>query len=264
MYRFTGSLLVLFFGLSMTWAQAPAAAGSQTSAQTPAAQAPSSQQPAAQPGQPGAQPATPSTATKTPQSAQSVGGNNISGCLTETYGQFKITDTATNKSYDVMETGTPLWNDVNHVVTIQAVQDPKSAAPTVYAMKIQQAGQTCGNPQAASAQPGQTGAAATAQGTQAQSSATGAPSTTGATSTTGAASTTGTTANTTPSASTSPSSQPNANPAPAPGTGSAIGGSTGSTGSSTSTTPPPQANENKGNPNSGTTTGASNPSATPQ
>src|SRR6478672_4552426 len=135
------SLKIGLLACSLTafgWAQA-----------APQSTTPAGQQPAAaQPGQaaPGAAPAATGQASAPSQSA------NISGCMQENWGRFMVSDSATNTTYEVHGSGTPLAEHVNHVVQIKGLPDAKTAqgnATPFYVQQVQDSGQSCGTPNAA-------------------------------------------------------------------------------------------------------------------
>ena len=153
MNRFTRLMIVPVFGLTLAWAQAP----------TQQSAAPAQSAPAA-----AAQSAAPS------QQA------NVTGCLTQWFGQYSVADAASSKAWQVKGNETEFAGHENHVVKVQGLPDPKAPSPLLYAQSVQDTGQACGNVQASSTtQPGAAPAAGAATATSA--------ATTGATATPSAA-----------------------------------------------------------------------------
>lgn len=231
MNRFSGSLSVVVLGIATVWGQAPAANSQPTTSPSTA------QAPAAQPSSS----ATPQTGAKQ-SSSGTTQESSISGCMTEYFGIFKVSDTASSKSYQVKAPGTSLYKDENQTVTVKGIVDPAAATPTLYAESVQANGQPCGNAQAANGttQPG------AIQGQQAQP-ALGAAVTAGQNSSTGTATTP-----TTGAVAGSTASQTGTTGANSTTGSSTANPSTGTSMSGATSNQPAQPSENKGTPSAGT------------
>jgi hypothetical protein len=101
-------------------------------------------------GQAQASNGTGGTAPQTAAPAAASNQNNISGCLQQSFGVFKVDDAATSKDWQIKGNGANLWSFENHVVRVQGLPDPKSATPVMYAQNVQDTGETCGTQAAAS------------------------------------------------------------------------------------------------------------------
>jgi len=195
MNRFSGFAVLLVYG-SMAWAQAPAAQAAPQAA------------------------AAPSQST------------SISGCMTQSFGNFTVADSASSKTWGVKGSGSPLWGYANHVVKVQGLPDPQAASPLLYAQSVQDTGQACGNAQASAATP------ATPNGT-AQSAAVATPTTAQAT-----------------AAQPEPQQQPGGGVAQATPPAQPASPQAAQSGTTGVTTAAPQNSENKGTPAAGTQQGA--------
>ncbi|HVZ16726.1 MAG TPA: hypothetical protein VG897_06395 [Terriglobales bacterium] len=134
MNRFAGLFVVAVLGSTVAWAQAGAPAAAQPTAAAQAA---------------------------------------VTGCMTQWFGEFKVADPTSNKSWNVKGNGAALWNQENHIVKVQGLSDPQAQTPTIYAQSVQDTGQACGSAAASNAGTAQPGTA------QQPANTTGATGTTG-------------------------------------------------------------------------------------
>ena len=160
--------------------------------------------------------------------AQPAAATSVSGCMTQWYGNFKVSDPATSKSTEVKSGGNDLWKLQHRVVKVQGVEDPKTSI--LYAQTVQDTGAACGD-----------GAVAANNATGNSSAAAAQPATSGETPLPGGGVTQGDTAAPQPSTA-QPAATPNAAPSTMPQAPVA--------------TAAPNALENKGTPAAGSPQGA--------